>query len=75
MAEHTHIVWSTELQYLYFKPRMSRSKCKSSGDVVGITIHFKVCTVRLKIFIFLCVHFLCIICVKSIINLLLYGTT
>ena len=25
----------TVVQYLYFKPRMSRSKCKSSSDVVG----------------------------------------
>ena len=26
---------STVVQYLYFKPRMSGSKCKSSGDVAG----------------------------------------
>ena len=39
----THTVWSTELQYLYFKPRMSRSNCKSSGDVAGTAILFKVC--------------------------------
>ena len=28
-------VESTVVQYLYFKPRMSRHKRKSSGDVVG----------------------------------------
>ena len=28
-------VESTVAQYLYFKPRMSGSKCKSSGDVAG----------------------------------------
>ncbi|XP_049554157.1 coiled-coil domain-containing protein 60 isoform X3 [Orcinus orca] len=28
-------------QYLYFKTRMSGSKCKSSGDVAGITVLFK----------------------------------
>ncbi|KAI4548574.1 hypothetical protein MG293_000904 [Ovis ammon polii] len=35
------MVQSTTVQYLYFKPRMSRSKCKSSGDIAGTTVLFK----------------------------------
>ena len=35
-------VSSTVVQYLYFKPRMSGSKHKSSGDVAGTTVLFKV---------------------------------
>ena len=39
------------VQYLYFKIWMSRGKRKSSGDVAGITVLFKVyCTARLKMF-------------------------
>ena len=61
---------------LYFKPRMSRSKHKSSGDVAGTTYFSRYCAVRLKMFslFFVFVYFLCIICVKSIINLLQYST-
>ena len=44
-------VESTVAQYLYFKPRMSGSKCKSSGDVTGTVLYFsRYCTVRIKMF-------------------------
>ena len=37
----------------YFKPRISGSKCKSSGGVNSATVLFKVLyTIRLKMFIF-----------------------
>ena len=51
---------------------MSRSKCKSSGDIDGTTVLFKVlyCNIRSVFFIFVLACMLCIICVKSIINLL-----
>ena len=40
------------MQYLYFKPRMSRSKHESSGDVAGTVLYFsRACTVRLKYFL------------------------
>ena len=65
------IVWNTVVQYLYFKPGMSGSKHKSSNDVAGTTILFKVLYCKMKnVFFIFCVCFLCIICVKSIINLL-----
>ena len=32
------VLLSTVVQYLYFKPRMSRSKCKSSSDVAGMVL-------------------------------------
>ena len=63
------------VQYLYFEPRMSRSERKSSGDVAGTTVLFKVLYCKIKnVFFIFCVCFLCIICVKSIINLLQYST-
>ena len=69
-------VQGTVVQYLYFKPRMSGSKHKSSGDVAGTTVFSRYHTVRLKMFslFFVFVCFLCIICVKSIVNLLQYST-
>ena len=52
-------------QYLYFKPRMCRNKCESSGDVAGATVLLKVLYYEIK-------NVLCyIICVRSI-NLLQY---
>ena len=36
------------VQYLYFKPRMSGSKCKSSNDVAGTTVLFKVLYCKIK---------------------------
>ena len=63
------------VQYLYFKPRMPRSKHKCSSDVAGTTVLFKVLYCKIKnVFFFLFICFLCIICVKSIINLLQYST-
>ena len=56
------------LQYLYFKPRMSRSKYKSHCDISG-TVLFTIQYWNIKNILFLCVCFLCIICVRSIINL------
>ena len=42
-------VWyCTEVQYLYFKPRMSGSKRKSSGDVAGTTVLLKVLSCKIK---------------------------
>ena len=37
------------VRYLYFKPRMSRSKHKSSGDVAGITKKHQVITIETKV--------------------------
>ena len=56
---------------LYFKSRMSGSKCKSCGDVAGTVLYIsRYHTARLKMFLFFFACFLYIICVKSIINLL-----
>ena len=67
-------VQSTVVQYLYFKTRMSGSKLKSSGDIAGATVLFKVLYYKIKnVFFIFCVYFLCIICVKRIINLLQYS--
>lgn len=45
--------YSTAVQSVYFKPWMSRSKCKRSGDEADITVLFKVrSTERLKRFYF-----------------------
>lgn len=55
-----------------FKPRMSGSKLKSSSDVAGTNVLFKV-LLRLKMFYFLCL-FLCILYVKTFTNLLQYST-
>ena len=69
-------VESTVLQYLYFMPRMSGSKRRSSSDVAGTTVLFKVLYCKVKNVSFgFCVCFLCIICVKSMINLLRYSRT
>ena len=53
-------VYSTVVQYLYFKPRMSGSKRKSRGDVAGTTVLFKVLYYKIKnvFFIFL-MYYLC----------------
>ena len=46
------------MQCLYFKPRMSGSKCKSSGDVAGTMVLFKVLNYKVKnAFLILCVFF------------------
>ena len=58
------------MQHLYFKPGMSRSKCKSSGDRADPTVLFKVLCCEIKIFLIFFVFSLYITCVKSIINLL-----
>ena len=68
-------VQSTVVRYLYFKPRRSGSKSKSSDDVAGTTVLFKVLYCKIKnVFFIFWVCFLCIICVKSFINLLQYST-
>ena len=68
-------VQSTVVQYIYFKPRMSRSKHKSRGDVAGTTILFKVLYRKIKnVFQFFVFVFLYIIYVKSIVNLQQYST-
>ena len=71
-------VYSTVAQHLYFKPRMSGSKHKSSGDVAGTVKKHQGITMGKKVKIIERVEakrcFLCIICVKSIVNLLQYST-
>ena len=64
-----HTVQSAVIQYLYFKPRMSGSKRKSSGDVAGTakkrqllyctTVLFKVlyCMIKNVFFIFVFVFY------------------
>ena len=66
-------VQSTAVQYLYFKPRMSGRKWKCSSDVTGTSILFKVRYYRIENVLF-SVCFLCIVCVKSFINLLKYSS-
>ena len=41
--------WSTVLQHLYFKPRMSRSKLKSSGAVAGTAKEYQAITIETKV--------------------------
>ena len=70
-------VQSTVVQYLYFKPRMSGSKCKSSSDVAGTAkkcqllyctiVLFKVlyCKIKNVSFIFcICLFFMYYLCEK-----------
>ena len=48
----------TTIECLYFKPRISRSKCKSSGDVACTMILLKVLNYKVKnAFLILCVFF------------------
>ena len=47
-------VQSAVVQCLYFKPRMSRSKHKSSSDVAGTIVLFKVLYSKIKSIYFLC---------------------
>ena len=49
----------TVVQHLYFKPRMSGSKCESSDDAVGTAVLLKVMQYKIKnvFFIFLCLIF------------------
>ena len=37
------------MQYLYFKPRMSRSKLRNSGDVAGTAKKCQVTTMKTKV--------------------------
>ena len=62
------------MQYPYFKPKMSRGKCKSSSDVVGTTVLFKILYCKILNVYFVCLSFFFCICVKSIINLLWCNT-
>ena len=49
---------STVVQHLYFKPRMSRCRRKSRGDMAGTTVLFKVRYCKIKnVFFILCVWF------------------
>ena len=55
-------LWSTVIQYLYFKSRMPGSACKTSGDGAGSTVLYfsRCCTRRLKTVLFVsCACFLC----------------
>ena len=37
------------MQYLYFKPRMSRSKLRNSGDVAGTAKKCQMTTMKTKV--------------------------
>ena len=47
-------VYSAVVQCLHFKPRMSKSMCKSRDDIAGITVLFKVLYYKIKSAYFLC---------------------
>ena len=47
-----HYCTKYRVQYLYFKLRISGSKHKSSGDITGSTVLFKVLYHKIKIFLF-----------------------
>ena len=51
-------VYSTVVQYLYFKPRMSGSKRKSNSDVAGTTVLFKVLYCKIKKVFMFCLFFM-----------------
>ena len=51
------------MQRLYFKPGMSRSKCKSSGDRADPTVLFEVLCCEIKIFLIFFCFFLYILLV------------
>ena len=59
----------------YFKPRMSASRHDCSSDVAGTPVLFRVlyCKINHVSFI-VCICLLCVICVKSIVNLFLDST-
>ena len=52
------MVQSPIVQYPYFKPRMSRSKCKSISGVVDTTVFFKILYCKILNVYFLWVFFL-----------------
>ena len=54
-------VQNTVVPYLYFKPRMSESKCKSSGDVADNTVLFRVlyCKSKNILGVFVFMYYLC----------------
>ena len=48
------------MQYLDFKPKMSRSKRHSSGDVAGTPVLFKALSCKISfIFVFVFMYYLC----------------
>ena len=49
------------MKYLYFKPRMSGSKCKCSSEVAGTTVTFKAlyCKIKNVFFFLFFMHYLC----------------
>ena len=56
---HTH---SVESGVQYLKPRMSRSKHKSSADIAGTTVLFKALYCKLKsVFFIFCACSVCIV--------------
>ena len=55
-----YAVLCTVVQWLYFKPRTCRNKCKSGSDVAGATVLLKVLYYRIKNVYILCfLHYLC----------------
>jgi hypothetical protein len=66
-----YAVLCTVVQWLYFKPRTCRNKCKSGGDVAGATVLLKVLYYKdFKCSTFMFIFYVCIIFAKSVINLL-----
>ena len=72
------VQYHEEYSIFVSKPRMSGSKCKSSGSVAGTVLCFKrYCTIRLKMFSFFVYVFIFVyyLCEKyDIINLLEHST-
>lgn len=71
-AQYFVEVW--QCNCLYFKPRMTGNKHKSSSDTAGTTELFKVLHSKLKVSVFLCLLVFMYYLWKSIINLLQYRT-
>ena len=67
-------VCGTVVRYLCSKPRMFGSKCKSRGDGAGVSGLFKILSCKIRNVFLLCL-FLCIVCVRSVINLLQCSVT
>ena len=71
-TKRVHIYGLDRVQNLYFKPRMSGTKHRSSSDIAGTMVRFRVLNCKIKNVLLLC--FLGIICAKTIMNLLQYST-
>ena len=62
MTERAHIFGLYRVQNLYFKPRMSGTKYKSSSNIAGTMVLFRVLYCKIKNVLFLRLfsrHYLC----------------